>query len=201
MEIQQVKYPVATVADALDPPQIRKGGWHMTTLIYEGLALAKGQRRTPYDAADEHGLMALGRIWEAVARPWLEEYCNLLGYTVQFPTQEEPLETWCEDILGNMDGIIWDGERKVAIVDMKMTTGNPDMTQKPNYMHQFKAYCYSEGVSEFWCLILHIPKRGAPGAHFYHDIYHYSEAEKQATWSLITNAKRILEEMGEIPHE
>ncbi len=197
MKVTRKEYPLAVVADSLDPPQIRKPGFHITNLIAEGLAISQGKRAAPY-TSDDSGLMAMGRIWEPSARPWLSEYCSYLGYTVEYATQDKPLETWIDDdILGNMDAKVWDGDRLVAIVDMKFTTGNPDFTQKHQNMHQFKAYCYSEGVKEFWILILHIPhpeKKGRPVAKFYVDVLEFEQEELDATWRFITDIRIYLEQ-------
>jgi len=109
MKITHKEYPLAVVADSLDPPQIRKPGWHVTNLIYEGLAISQGKRASKFDGADDSGLMAFGNIWEAVARPWLQEYAGYLGYTVVFPSQDNPLEAELDGVLGNMDAQLYDG--------------------------------------------------------------------------------------------
>jgi len=225
MKITHKEYPLAVVADSLDPPQIRKDGYHVTNLIAEGLAISQCKRATPF-TGDDSGLMAMGRIWEPSARPWLSEYAGYLGYTVEYPTQDKPLETWIGgDILGNMDAKVWEGvcavcdglgfepgyrpildipcdkchstgKRLVAIVDMKFTTGNPDFTQKHQNMHQFKAYCYAEGVKEFWILILYVSHKGKPEARFYVDVLEFEQEELDATWKLIVDTREYLEKVG-----
>jgi len=195
MKITHKEYSLAVVADSLDPPQIRKDTWHVTNLIAEGLAISQGKRAAPF-TGDDSGLMAMGRIWEPSVKPWLTEYCSYLGYTVEYATQDKPLETWLDgNILGNMDAKVWDGDRLVAIVDMKFTTGNPDFTQKHQNMHQFKAYCYSEEVKEFWILILYVPHKGKPEARFYVDMLEFEQEELDATWQLITDTRTYLEKI------
>lgn len=192
MKYTHNEYPLAVVADAFDPPQDRKPGHHVTNLISEGLAISQGKRAEPY-TEDSSGLMAMGRIWEAAAREWLREYVSYLGYTVQFPTRDEPLETECDGVLGNMDAMVISPTGPVAIVDMKFTTGNPVFTDKYQNMHQFKAYCYSEQVKDFWVLILSIPHKGRPEARFYVDQYSFAQEELDTTWKLITDAREYIE--------
>lgn len=195
MKVTHKEYPLAVVADSLDPPQIRKPGWHVTNLIYEGLAISQGKRAQSFNAADDSGLMAFGNIWEAAARPWLEEYASYLGYDVVFPAQDNPLEAELDGVLGNMDACIYDGRRLVAIVDMKSTTSNQPITNKHQYLHQFKAYCYIEKVLEFWVLTLYVPHKGKPEARFYVDVLEFEQEELDATWKLITDTREYLEKL------
>ena len=193
MRVTRKEYSLAVVANVFDPPQVRKPGFHITNLIAEGLAIAAGKRATPF-TGDDSGLMAMGRIWEPSVKPWLTEYAGYLGYTVEYATRDKPLETWIGgNILGNMDAKVWEGDRLVAIVDMKFTTGNPDFTQKHQNMHQFKPYCYSEEVTEFWILILHIPHKGKPEARIYVDVLEFEQEELDATHKFILDTREYVE--------
>lgn len=207
------KISLGEVADVLDPPQIRKGGWHVTNLIGEGIAISKGKRADPFNPPENiWGLIHMGRIWEPASKPWLTEYCSMMGLTPEYGSQEEPLEAVWADVLGNLDAKMMDGEQCVAIADMKFTTGKSDITKNTSgekYLHQAKAYCYMVSkaqealgfppVLEFWFLVLSVPRSGALGCDFYLQKFFFTKQELKRTWDMIMDAKEYLESIGEQP--
>jgi hypothetical protein len=189
------------VADLLDPPQIRKGGWHVTNLIAEAIAISKGRRAPAFDPPENiWGLISMGRIWEPVVKPWLTQYAEMVGFDVVYGTQEKPLEAVKDEILGNLDAVLYSEDEVVAIVDMKFTMGKADMmlnTSREKYLHQMKAYCSMMGCTEAWFLTLNIPKGGGLSCDFYKQQFVFTQEEVDHTWTMIRKTKEYLESIGE----
>jgi hypothetical protein len=196
--LEQIK--LSDVADALDPPQIRVDGWHVTNLIAEALAIAKGKRAEPFNPPENiMGLISMGRIWEPSVKPWLSQYAAMLGLDAVYGSRDEPLEMWKDDILGNLDAVLLDNGKAIAVVDMKYTMGKPDMTENfssEKYLHQMKAYCSMMQCQEAWFLTLNIPKAGSLACNFYRQQLLFTKQEIQDTWKMILKTRDYLEAIG-----
>jgi len=184
---QQLSLP--SIADILDPPQTRKSGYHITSLISAAISMSKLETPEPDgDIDDTTGMMALGRIWEAASRPYLNSYFESLGLYY------EPSIEWEKDgIIGNLDGLVL-ADTPVGVVETKLTTRrNPDPTTNYKWLSQAKSYCYIAGVPLAWFLVLHIPRSGPPTATPYLYTIQFSDQELEEIWGMLTATRDYLE--------
>ena len=189
---QQLLFPLANVVDLLDPPQIRTPGHHVTNLIYAADALSKGKPiRDDGPIVDDTGMMALGRLWEASVREWVQGYVDSLDLHVA-----HSIPVVIDGIAGNLDGLVGDVHGNyLAVIETKLTTSSKNITPSNNWnwMCQVKAYCHMVGVDQAWFPLLYIPHQGKPEARFSLWIETFTQQEIEENWRMLVNTKNYLE--------
>lgn len=191
-----IKYPLGDIADILDKPRPRTKGWHITDLQKAADYISRG-KDVPNggwgDIEDTQGLMALGRIWEASVRKWIDQRLALPMGLHLASSREIPLD----GILATPDGEIKHMGTTVAVVEMKATTTRSHSPgDKLNWLGQVKAYCHMLNVTQVWFVVLHMPRNAAPEASVYWHILNFKKQEIDENWKMLSGTRDYLENKG-----
>lgn len=190
------KIPLSEVAALVDPPMYRDPGFHVSELIAKVEEMSSSKRRYD-DDEEESGLMSMGKIWEAVMRHWMAQYCSNMGLHFQ-----PSVKVQMDEIFGNLDGVVElvvDGMimQVMAVVESKFTTTKDARPEsKWKWLSQGKAYCHMLGEDNplcVWYPVLQIPKSGPPDAVFHLFTHTFKEHETAENWQMLLNMKQYLE--------
>ncbi len=196
MDSANIPFPLSEAIDLIDAPQDRLAGYHVTDLIRASLLISSGkvvEKRGPL--VDDTGMMSLGRMWEAVIRPYSKVYCERLGLEYQGPEPDnDMLRRERDGILANLDGLALKDGRSIAIIEAKLTTSknNSVPTNYYNWMAQVKAYCYMEGVRQAWFPLCFLPRSGAPMAITKMWLIGFEQHEVDENWQALLSTKEYL---------
>jgi len=195
-----IPFPLSDAIDLIDPPQVRLPGYHVTDLIRAAITISRGD--TPKKSGplvDDTGMMSLGRMWEAVVRPYSRVHCERLGLEYQGPEPDnDMLRRERDGILANLDGLALKNGKSVAVIEAKLTTSakNSNPTSYYNWMAQVKAYCYMEGVRQAWFPLCYLPRSGAPMVVTKVWLVSFEQHEVDENWQMLVNTKEYLIKEG-----
>jgi len=196
MDSANIPFPLSDAIDLIDAPQDRLPGYHVTDLIRAAITLSKGDTpRKSGPLVDDTGMMSLGRMWEAVIRPYCKMYCEGLGLVYQAPEpSNDMLRAERDGILANLDGLALNTDTPIAVIEAKLTTSknNSDPTQYYNWMAQGKAYCHMMGVRQAWFPLCYLPRSGPPMAITKVWLISFEQHEIEENWQMLRNTKEYL---------
>jgi hypothetical protein len=207
MDLRTVHVHPEDFADVIDPPYYRDNTKHHVTSL---IRVAKsGEMPTPMpDEIKDKGILALGRVWEYVARAYVQkalhtpEFEDLVGSAdLELLPSPGPIER--DEVLGNLDGILVHGDKlsteygvpiAVAEIKLRYTLREEDPRDNWEQMHQIRAYCHmwNSGTLEALMVKGHVAN-SPPG--FRVDLHYltFTEREIAETWQMIMNAKTFVE--------
>lgn len=186
MKHYEIPLNMGTVADLIDPPQVRdRSVYHVTALV------AKALRKT-YSGNAPEGVMAMGRIWEYAARPLVEHLVKSDGGTIEFTVGLAQ-----DGIVGSLDGLASFPSRMCEIWDMKWRWSGigEDPRHNKSWMHQFRSYCYMAGATRVHIPTVYIDRKSkSPKAEFTLHTVEYTQEELDITWQMILDSREPLAE-------
>lgn len=175
------------VADLADPPQPRDNSQvHVSDLINKA---AKVVGLPSYSDAEptaaQRNIMALGRLWEAMVRPMIQDLAIKEG--LEFEAQRT-----CEvdRVVGSLDGVLRGTEGLHAVVETKSRWAESgDPTENWRWMAQVKAYCFMVVCTRVWMPVLYLPRRGPPNAEFVLHKLEFAPHELAENWQMLMGVR------------
>lgn len=179
--------PLMEVAEIIDPSKPRSEGHHVSELITTAEKVSG--KKTYYDKepdAQSLGIMAMGRIWEAIVRPYLETRVQVWGYdSIIFGLELEK-----DGIYGSLDGAFI-GQSQTALSEMKCRFSGP-RDDFPlghwRYMTQIKTYCKMLDTTKACMPVLHIENR-PPRCTFILYWIEFEAHEIEENWQMMLNLR------------
>lgn len=180
MWISRSPFSLMSASYFLDPPQDRWPGIHVSDVI-------KHLNSRKYKDNNDDSLMAMGRVWEANIRPWIEAECGKSGAKFIPSIQIRNKET---GLVGNLDGMIEIMTIPSAAVECKFTTKDKlEIESEWAWLTQIKTYCYMLGVGMCWLVVLRLGRnpRGNPRAETTLNILTFTREEIEENWQMMVN--------------
>jgi hypothetical protein len=206
----ELDFPIGYVADQLaafvgGESAPRAPGWHLTALLDASTEMAKGKDIDPNDywcseektdggdLADKlpPGLLEMGHLWEAAARPALVDYFQeKFNLMVTGPTQMER-----DGIVANADALAIGQGRVAAIVECKFRySADTDVKKQDKWMRQVKGYCHIWGTDLVYFAVGNVRSRPpGSGARIY--MLQFTEKEIAENWQMLVNARTYLDKL------
>ena len=183
----------------------RAPGWHLTALLDASTEMAKGKDIDPDDywcsedrtdggdlAAElPEGLLDMGNLWEAAARPALvDHFAEKFNLMVTGPTQMER-----DGIVANADALAIGQGRVAGIVECKFRySAETDPKKQDKWMRQVKGYCRIWGTDLVYFAVGNVRQRPpGSGARIY--MIQFTEAEIAENWQMLVNAREYLDRL------
>ena len=180
----------ADVVDLLEPPQDRiESPYHVTDLLRFSDASIGEEEYKNKDGTVMEGLMDMGRLWEIVARPFIDKWAVENGFYL--PSWSIPI-LLPDGIIANLDGILHGPEpSQLHVIESKARFSKPhDPSTKRGWMGQVMTYCRIVGTYKALMPVLYFPAR--PPSIFFklHSII-FTEPELAGNWNRVQIARSM----------